>query len=45
MATKIANEIFIDLPKPKKQIKDKKLKAMLKKTDILNDEMNQRLTE
>jgi hypothetical protein len=44
MAT-ISNEIFIDLPKPKKQIKDKKLKAILRKSDVLKDEMKQRLTE
>ena len=44
MATR-SNEIFIDLPKPKKQIKDKKLKAILRKSDVLKDEMKQRLTE
>ncbi len=44
MAT-ISNEIFLDISKPKKQIKDKKLKAKLKKSDVLKDEMKQRLAE
>jgi hypothetical protein len=44
MAT-ISNEVFIDFTKPKKLIKDKKLKAVLKKSDLLKDEMKQRLSE
>jgi hypothetical protein len=44
MAT-ISNEVFIDVAKPKKLIKDKKLKAVLKKSDLLKDEMKQRLSE